>query len=137
MTKLFKVIVAGGRNFKDYELLRDKLRIILTNKIKNCIVVSGGARGADKLGEVFAAHHNLEVERFPADWDNLEVEPCVVKYTKVGKAYNAVAGHNRNQEMAEYGDALVAFDTGGRGTIDMIRRMKKLSKPVRVIDCKT
>ena len=43
-----KVIVAGSRNFNDYNLLKNKLDVILSNQ-KEVIIVSGTARGADKI----------------------------------------------------------------------------------------
>lgn len=32
------------------------------------IVVSGACRGADLLGEMYAAENNYPIERIPADW---------------------------------------------------------------------
>lgn len=70
-------------------------------------VVSGGAKGVDSLGEVWAHSMGVPVKVFPADWD------------KHGKK----AGFVRNAEMAEYADALIAvWDGQSRGTYDMIRK---------------
>ena len=117
----FKLIVAGGREFHNYELLSQKLQKLLVNKIANketVVIVSGGAKGADKLGEQWASEFNLEIKVFPANWD------------KFGKS----AGYKRNEEMAQFSDALVAFwDGQSKGTKNMIDIMKKLNKPVRVI----
>ena len=53
-----KTIIAGGRNYSftksDFEYLRS---LDITE------VVSGGAKGADQCGEVFAANHNINVAR--------------------------------------------------------------------------
>lgn len=143
MTEVFKVIIAGGRDFNDYDLLRDKCDSILSRYQTGSRldwrsqfeIVSGTAQGADLLGEEYALSCLVGIRRFPADWDNLDAVPCVIRYTRAGKAYNAVAGHNRNKAMAEYADALIAFDTGGSGTRNMIMTMKKLKKLVRVIKC--
>ena len=43
----------------------------------------------------------LDVVSFPAKWNDLEVDKCVIKTNKYGK-YNALAGHNRNRNIAEY-----------------------------------
>ena len=131
--KVFKVIIAGGRDFDDYELLRDKCRKLLTNK-ERVVIVSGTANGADKLGEVFAINHLYDVERYPADWDNLNVTPCVIKHTKTGKPYNAVAGHNRNKLMSENADALICFwDGRSKGTKNMIDLANRVGLLMRVI----
>lgn len=102
---MFKVIVAGSRNFTDYDLLTQKLDTLLQNVTDEIEIVSGTASGADKLGERYAEKRCLSVKRFPADWD------------KHGKR----AGYLRNAEMAKYADALVAFwDGKSKGTEHMI-----------------
>ena len=44
--KAFYLLVAGSRDFNDYNLLKEKLDFFLQEK-DNVIIVSGGARGAD------------------------------------------------------------------------------------------
>ena len=61
----FRVIVAGGRDFFDYNLLKEKLEILLLNK-ENVIIVSGLAKGADTLAVRYAKEHKLLVSYFPA-----------------------------------------------------------------------
>ncbi|MCP4341317.1 MAG: DUF2493 domain-containing protein [Desulfobulbaceae bacterium] len=143
MSKSFKVIIAGGRDFDDYALLRDKCDKILSRfvtqpylKHKGLVeIVSGTANGADKLGEVYAIHQDFEIARFPADWDDIDTEPCVLRQNRAGKQYNALAGNIRNKKMAEYADALIAFwDGKSRGTQDMVNIMKKMGKLVRVVN---
>jgi len=100
----FKVIIAGGRLFNDYESLKIYLDYLFQNK-NNIEIVSGGARGVDKLGERYAREHKIPFVIFEAEWDRL------------GKS----AGMQRNNLMASYADALVAFwDGKSRGTKHMI-----------------
>jgi hypothetical protein len=107
-----KVIIAGGRDFKNAELFVDCLE---KTKFEIQEVVSGGADGADKYGEWFADEIGLKLKQFPADWD------------KYGKS----AGPKRNRKMAKYADALIVFFDGkSRGTKNMIQEMKKLGKPI-------
>ena len=49
----FRVIIAGTRDYSDYQLLRDRCDAILSAKRQdsNIIMVSGTARGADQMGE--------------------------------------------------------------------------------------
>jgi glycerophosphoryl diester phosphodiesterase len=116
---LFKVIVAGSRDFNDYELLKRKLDNALKNRVNEGIeIVSGTARGADRLGERYAAERGYAIKRFPADWD------------KYGKR----AGYLRNEEMAKYADALMAFwDGESRGTKHMIDLAHKHGLKVIVV----
>ena len=112
-----KVIIAGGRNFRDYNQLRESCDNILVNQ-KEVEIVSGTAAGADTLGERYAQEKGYEVKKFPAQWD----------------LYGKSAGYKRNQQMAEYADGLIAFwDGKSRGTKHMIDIANKMGLKVRVV----
>lgn len=99
-----KVIIAGGRDFDDFNLLCEKCDHILSQQT-DIEIVSGTANGADKLGEKYAIQKGHTIKQFPADWE------------KHGRR----AGYKRNLEMAAYADALIAFwDGHSRGTKHMI-----------------
>lgn len=69
------------------------------------LVISGTARGADQIGEEWAAAHRVPVERFPADWNR----------------YGKRAGYLRNVQMADRAEALIAlWDGDSQGTKHMI-----------------
>ena len=100
-----KIIIAGSRDFNDYEFLKKKLVNLRDLFIDDDVIISGHARGADALGERFAKEYNIPLKLFPADWN------------KYGKS----AGYIRNKEMADNADVLVAFwDGKSRGTKNMI-----------------
>lgn len=104
-----KIIIAGGRDFKDYEKLKGVCDDILP-QFDNVSLVSGTAKGADRLGERYAKENGYEVKKFPADW---------------GK-YGKRAGYLRNLEMAKYADGLIAFhDHNSKGTKNMISEAGK------------
>ena len=116
----FKVIIAGSRNFSNYKLLKDVCNETLKEKKKeyNIVIVSGGARGADKAGEMYANEEKLDLEIFPADW----------------KKYGKSAGFRRNEQMAEFADALIAFwDGKSNGTKHMIDIATEKGMNVRVV----
>lgn len=117
-----KVIVAGSRGFDDYTLLTHELNKLqhISESANKFIteIVSGTARGADKLGERWAEENNVKIKRFPADWNT----------------YGKSAGYIRNQQMAEYADVLYAFwDGKSKGTKHMIDLAHKHNLKVRVI----
>lgn len=117
----FKLIVAGGRDFTEYEWAKREIIRLGTVELKDFSVsiVCGMARGADALGLRFAQEHKVVVHKFPADWD------------KHGKQ----AGHIRNREMGDFADGLLAFwDGKSKGTKGMIDYMRYLGKNVRVIE---
>lgn len=116
----FKLIIAGGRDFHDYNRLAVVFQNGLIGPLKQyrVSVVSGMARGADILGRDYAAAIGCPVYEFPADWDT----------------HGKRAGFLRNQEMADFADGLLAFwDGKSRGTADMIGRMRRLGKPVKIV----
>ena len=117
----FKVIIAGSRGFSDYKLLKEKCNEFLREKKKthNIIIVSGGARGADKLGEKYAQDWDYDLEIYPANWN------------KYGKS----AGFKRNEQMAEVADGLIAFWNGeSKGTKHMIDIANEKGLDVRIVN---
>ena len=80
MKQDFRIMIAGSRTFNDYQLVCKTLEEELSkrNIIKdkyNIIIISGKAKGADELGELYARDNNLIVEEYPAKWDDLKVTP--------------------------------------------------------------
>ncbi len=117
----FKVIIAGSRGFSNYKLLKEKCNEYLREKRKgyNIIIISGGARGADALGEKYAQDEGFSLEVFPANWN------------KFGKS----AGFRRNEQMAEVADALIAFwDGKSHGTKHMIEIMENKNLLVKIVN---
>lgn len=105
-----KLIIAGSRDLKGQRILD-----IIDNSIHlfsryPTEIVSGTARGVDKTGEFWAHENDLPVTKFPADWDS----------------HQKLAGFIRNQQMADYADALlVIYLPHSKGSMDMLRRAKK------------
>lgn len=110
-----KVIIAGSRGITDYNVI---VTAIQKSTFSVTEVVSGGARGVDKLGEQFARLNKLALSVYPADWD------------KYGKS----AGYKRNLQMADYADALIAiWDGESKGTKHMIDIAGKKGIPVYIL----
>ena len=110
-----KIIIAGGRTFNDYNKLCSYCNHILQNQ-QVIEIVSGVANGADLLGERYAREKGYLIKQFPANWDN-------------GKS----AGYIRNEEMAKYSDALIAFwDGSSKGTGHMINLAKIYNLKIRI-----
>lgn len=107
-----KLAVVGSRDFNDYELLKLKLDSIHKRK-PITLIISGGAKGADKLSERWAKENNIETLIFIPDWN------------KFGKK----AGFLRNEDIIKNSDAVVAFwDGESRGTLSSINLAEKYKK---------
>ena len=101
-----KVIIAGSREITDFALVK---QAVDASTFKITEVVSGTARGVDKLGEHWASLYEIPIKTFPAEWDT----------------FGKPAGFVRNVKMAEYADALIAiWDGKSRGTKHMIDQAK-------------
>lgn len=113
-----KTIICGSRNLTrvHYEIIKRELKKV---PWKITEVISGTARGADTLGEIWARENGITVVRFKVDWS-------------LGRA----GGPKRNAEMVKYGEACVAFPMGeSRGTYDCIRQFTKaLGKDYLIIN---
>ena len=99
-----KVIIAGSRTINEITAI---VKAVEESKFDVKEVVCGEAKGVDQLGKLWANLKEIPVTSFIANW------------TVHGKT----AGFIRNQEMAEYADALIAvWDGTSKGTKDMIER---------------
>lgn len=121
---IFRIIVAGSRDFNDYNLLERTLLEYINTLPEDSFfeIVSGHARGADALGEKFADKNDFSKAVFPAKWDE----------------YGKRAGYIRNSEMAKYASekngVLFAFwDGKSKGTKHMIGLGNKSGLDVHVV----
>jgi hypothetical protein len=117
-----RLLICGSRGFTSYPLL---LKVIRENKLEPDEIISGNARGADTLGELYAEQNKIPVKIFPAEWKD--------HYGKFDRG----AGFKRNLKMIEYikrfpDSVVLAFwdgnSTGTKHSIDCAK-----SQGVRVI----
>lgn len=110
-----KVVVAGCRHFKNYELV--KLNLDHIDHVEYFIseIVSGGCKGTDKLGERWAKENGRKVKDFPYE-----------------KQYGKAGGPIRNAKMARYAELVIVYrcNKNGKckGSRSMERETKKLNK---------
>lgn len=117
---MIKVIVAGGRDFNDYERMCKVLDYHLSRRTADEIeIVCGMARGADLLGKKYADSRGIKVVEFPADWD----------------AHKKAAGYIRNADMAAYSTHLILFWDGvSKGSKHMYDLANKEGLVVKVVE---
>lgn len=115
----FKLIVAGSRGFTDADRLWNVLNHLANTTYDefDVSIVSGMARGADRLAWEFAKDNGVVCHEFPAKWNQ----------------YPRRAGFMRNEQMAQFSDGLLAFwDGKSPGTKHMIETMQRMGKPVHI-----
>ena len=111
-----KLAIIGSRGFSDYEMLKEEIKYEFGDEPEE--IISGGAKGADTLGAIYAKEYNLKLTVFKPDWT-------------IGKH----AGFIRNTQIIEAADVIIAFwDGESKGTLDSINKAKKLDKQVVVIN---
>ena len=114
-----RIIIAGCRNFDNYDMAKTYIDFCLSNikKENDIVIISGCASGADAIGERYAEENGFTVEKYPADW----------------KTYGRSAGPRRNKQMAEVCDCVICFwDGKSKGTKSMIEYAKQYNKPIKI-----
>lgn len=97
-----RTIIAGPRSITDDMLL---IQAVHESGFYITHVLSGGARGVDRMGENYAGRHKIPWTSYPANW----------------RAYGKKAGYLRNEQMALHADALIAiWDGKSPGTKHML-----------------
>lgn len=109
-----KVLVCGSRGIDDPAAVS---RAIEQSGIRPTQIISGGARGVDRLAGEYAAAQGIEFIEYLADW---------------GK-YGKRAGFIRNYAMVDAADAVIAvWDGASSGTKHSIELARSSGKPVFV-----
>ena len=108
-----KTVIAGSRGITDYEYLCKCMKEL---DFSPTLVISGGAKGVDSLGEWWAQERGILVKVYPANWSK----------------YGCASGHIRNEEMAKVCDAIVVIwdgrSPGSKGMISLGLKYKRIVK---------
>jgi len=109
-----RVLVCGGKDFNDYDLLKSCL-----GRHEISTIIHGNARGADSLADRYAREKGIDRIVYPANWEG----------------HGKLAGFIRNSMMLNHGkpDKVIAFP-GGVGTEMMIDIAKKAGVEVCVYE---
>lgn len=95
-----KVLVCGGRTYKNRKLVYKKL-----DELNPSTIIHGGAKGADTLASDWCKISNCTEIKVEADWSR----------------YGYGAGPIRNQAMIDLKPDVVLAFPGGKGTTNMIK----------------
>lgn len=112
-----RTIIAGSRIINDFSILEQYIKLI---HWPITVILSGNAKGVDKLGEKYARINGIPLEIYPAHW------------TSFGKK----AGMIRNEQMISNADALFClWDGKSKGTNHIINLAKadKLKVFVKIV----
>lgn len=115
--------IVGSREWIDLDRVREYTAgLIVRNRARGreVKIVSGGARGVDRVAIETAKKLRASYEDIDAEWDRL------------GRGH---AGFQRNEELVQYVTHVVVFWNGwSKGTRDTIERAQRSSK-LRWLEC--
>ena len=118
---ILKIVIAGCRYYNNYNEAKEYIDFCIREIKKNntIVILSGGCKGADAIGERYAIENGYEIRKFVANWD------------KYGKA----AGPIRNEQMAIEADYIICFwDYKSRGTKSTINLCKKYNVNCKIVN---
>lgn len=109
-----KVAIVGSRSFTDYKVFSDFMEDLTENEhLAIEEIISGGAKGADSLAEIYAKDKGIPIEIIRPDWN----------------AFGKSAGFIRNRDIIMRCDVCVAFWDGySHGTKHDIDLCKEFGK---------
>ena len=125
--------IVGDRNVNDPSVIQ---KAVDQSGFDVTMVVSGGANGVDKLAVDWAKSKGIPYEEYEANWGDITVKNAVVAINKWGKKYNKLAGFQRNQQIVDRADAIIAIQPNGptSGTQDTIKKTKWAKKPLHYFE---
>lgn len=110
------ILIAGSREYTNYEELKGTLKGILKG-YKDITIISGGAKGVDRLGERYAEEMGYEIEIYLPNYEK----------------YSRAAPIIRNESMVKKADLIICFwDGKSKGTKSTINFAKKYNKEIIV-----
>lgn len=114
----YKLAIVGSRTFSDQEKMDGVMKDYIESHGKPSLVISGGAKGADTLGRLWAQRKGIPIKEFIPNWSK----------------YGKMAGIHRNSDIVDNCDHLIAFQVNNsQGTQDSINKANKRKIHVLVI----
>lgn len=117
-----KIAIIGSRTFDDTAHLKAVMLSHFSANVSDWShvteVISGGAKGADKLGADWAREQGIKLTEYLPDWER----------------YGKRAGFIRNEDIVKNADMVVSFwDSISKGTQNSLSIAKRLKIPTLVI----
>ena len=129
--------IVGSRTYTNRRKIKEfvfKLKEQFGDKVE---IVSGGQKlGADGFAKKFALEFDMKYVEFPPRHYTYN-QHCILDESHYGKRYFPKNFFDRNKQIVEYSDYIVAFmnkDKYTKGTINTIETAKKMGKKVIILN---
>jgi len=134
---MVKVGCVGSRKYANKRKIREFVFGLKEKFGDEVEIVSGGQKhGADGYAKKFAIEFDMKYVEFPPSHYQYN-QHCILDRSEYGKKYAVWNYHDRNKQIAEYSDYIVAFIPKGHkssGTNNTIEYATKLEKKVVILD---
>lgn len=131
--------IIGSRSYQSERHIRKFVHKMKYNVKDNIIICSGGqSKGADGMVKRAALEFEMQYVEFPPAHYNWN-QHCILPAHMYGKDYAVWNFNNRNTQIAEFSDKIVAFIPEGvklcesKGTNDTCKKSIKLKKQVLIV----
>ncbi len=134
---MLKVAFVGSRKYDNRRKIKDMVFKLKQKYGDEVEIVSGGQpKGADGFAKKAALEFDMKYVEFPPahyQWN----QHCIKDPTHYGKPYRVWYFFDRNKEVAEYSDIVLAFLPGAviaGGTADTLKHAEKANKKILIFD---
>jgi hypothetical protein len=109
--------IVGWRGYTDYKAFSARVDEWITKNGAPACIISGGAKGTDKMAEAYALERSIPTKIFEPNWT-------------LGKG----AGLLRNTDIVRVADHVLAFvSPKSIGTLDTITKANNMEVPVTIV----
>ena len=128
-----RIGIVGARKYTNKRKIKEFVYKLKQQFGEDVEIISGGQpKGADGYAKKFALEFDMKYVEFPPRHYQYN-QHCILDRNDYGKSYHVVNFFDRNKQIAEYSDYIVAFIPEGyksNGTLDTISHAEKLKKKV-------
>jgi len=132
-----KIGLIGSRRYTNSRRIKEFIYKLKEKFGEDITIVSGGQQyGADGYAKKFALEFDMKYVEFPPRHYAYN-QHCICEATEYNRAYRIWNYNDRNKQIAEYSDKIVAFIPNGiesKGTMNTIGHAKKLEKKTIIIN---
>ena len=137
MITRIKIAIVGSRVYTNNLRIKNFIYELKVKYKDEVEIVSGGQKlGADGFAKKFAIEFDMKYVEFPPRHYTYN-QHCILDESHYGKRYFPKNFHDRNKQIVEYSDYIVAFMNKGeytKGTLNTIETAEKLQKKVIILN---
>ena len=132
-----RVCIVGSREYTNRRKIKEFVYKLKEKFGEDVEIISGGQKqGADGYAKKFALEFDMKYVEFPPRHYTYN-QHCVLDESHYGKRYYPKNFFDRNKQIVEYSDYIVAFmikDKQTSGTMNTIEKAQKMNKKVIILN---